>query len=165
MRFLLEQPLLHQTGCVVQHREIENFYLGLDSVLQHGPRQAFDKLGRVLVNIGRKVDRAGGKRRHVRPQVEHRASRGLIAAATAGRELDDHSGAMLAHALLHGTVERRIGRRRFIGIAHVDVHERRSGFESIVRRFDLLGGRDGNGRVVLLARQRAGDGNGDDDAS
>src|SRR5947207_11258793 len=70
---------------------------------------------------------------------------------------------MLAYALLRLSIEIRIGARRLVGIAHVNVHDRCPRVVGRVGRFDLFRGRDRYRRVVFLARQGAGDGNGNDD--
>jgi len=44
--------------------------------------------------------------------------------------------------------------RGLVGIAHVDVHERRAGLEGLVRGLDLLLRGDGDGGVVGLFLER-----------
>ena len=70
---------------------------------------------------------------------------------------------MFTDARLDGGKPFRIGGRAFIIIAHVDVHERGSGLEGLVRRIDLLGRCDRKRRVVFFSRDRAGNGDSDDD--
>ena len=130
MRRALEQALLHQVGGVVEHGEVEDFDLGLDVVVEHGLGQAFDEVGRVLVDAGGEIHRAGGERGHVGLEVQHGAARGLLAAATAGGKLDDHARAVLAHAFLHLGEQGRVGAGRFVRVAHMDVHQRGAGFEA-----------------------------------
>lgn len=130
VRRVLEQALLHQVGGVVEHGEVEDFDLGLDVVVEHGLRQALDEVGRVLVDAGRKIHRAGGQRGHVGLEAEHGAARGLLAAAAAGGKLDDHARAVLAHAVLHLGELLGVGAGRFVGVAHVDVHQRGAGIEA-----------------------------------
>jgi hypothetical protein len=62
----------------------------------------------------------------------------LIAAAAACRELNDHSRAMLLHAFLNLLEELRVGRRAFVWITHVNVHQGSASLEGFVRGFDLL---------------------------
>lgn len=130
MRRALEQALLHQGGGVVEHGQVEDLDLGLDVVVEHGLGQALDEVGRVFVDAGREIDRAGGERGHVRLEAEHGAARGLLAAAAAGGKLDDHARAVLAHAFLHPGEQGRVGAGRFVRVAHVDVHQRGTGFEA-----------------------------------
>src|SRR3989442_3767768 len=70
---------------------------------------------------------------------------------------------MLAHTLLHLSVELRSGARRLVRITHVYVYERCAGVERLMRRFDLLGRRHRNGWTVLLARNCPCDSNGNND--
>ena len=135
---------------------------GLTSYSSIDLREILDELRRVLVDLVGEIHRAGGERGHVGLEVSIAATLVLAAAAAAGRELDDHAGAVLAHALLHLREQLRIGRRAFVLVAHMDVHQRGAGLVGLVRRFDLLGRRHRHGRRLRLARQRAGDGDGDD---
>ena len=80
----------------------------------------------------------------------------LVAPAAAGGELNDHSGAVFAHAFLHCSVQLRVGTRGFVAIAHVHMHQRRTSLKGLVRGLDLLGWRDRHGRIVFLARQCTG---------
>ena len=75
-------------------------------------------------------------------------------------ELD--AGTAPPHARHHLAEYFRVGGGRLVGLADVDVDERGAGLERFLRRFDLLGRRDRHGRVVALARQRAGDRDGND---
>ena len=50
----------------------------------------------------------------------------------------------------------------FVVISDVGMHYACPGFESLLGAFDLFRDRDRNGRVVLLAREAAGDGDVDD---
>src|SRR6266404_4902266 len=88
--------------------------------------------------------------------MKRTAARRWIAAAAPARELNDHAGTVLAHTLLHLSEERRIGRGAFIRIAHVDMDERGSRLKSLMCRFDLLGRRDRDGGIILLARNGSG---------
>ena len=108
------------------------------------------KRGAVLVDDGREVDRAGRERRHVGPQIERAAALRRVASTTAGRELHDHVGTVFTDARLNGGKPFPIKAGLFIIITHVDVHERGSRLERLVRRIDLLRGRDRHRRVVLL---------------
>src|SRR5205807_9910212 len=56
MRPLLDEAFLHQIGRVVQHGQVEDLDLGLDSVFEHGLCESFDEVWRVLVNAYWKVD-------------------------------------------------------------------------------------------------------------
>jgi hypothetical protein len=66
------------------------------------------------------------------------------------------------NAFQQGREPLRLGSRRLVLPTHVKMHKRGARLERLVRRLDLLGNRDGDSRVVFLARQGAGDGHGDD---
>ncbi len=163
VRRRLDQAGFHEVRGVIQHRQVEDFDLRLHVVLEHRFGETFHEVRRVFVDAFRKVAGAGRERRHVGPLRQHRAAQGLLAAAAAGGELHDHAGAMLAHAFADLGEKLGIGTRRFVLLADVDVRDRGAGFERFVRRFDLLGRRDGHRGIVGFAGQRAGDGDGDDD--
>jgi hypothetical protein len=105
---------------------------------------------RVFIDDAGKVHRSGGQRSHVGLQVKRAAARRWISATTPGRELDDDARTMLADPLLHPSEQRRIGRRTFVGITYMDVHERSPCLECLMGGFDLLGGGHRNGRIVLF---------------
>ena len=73
--------------------------------------QPVDQVGRVLVDPGREIARAGGERGHVRPERQHAAALLAGARAAAGRELQDHAGAVPAQALLQPGELLRVGGR------------------------------------------------------
>ena len=148
--------------CVVQHRQIEHLDLRLHAVRRHLLGQLPDEVGRVLVHPSRKVHRPGRERRHVRSMVQHAAALGAHTRAAAGRELDDDARAQRADAFLELGELVGVGGRGLIVVSDVHVHERSAGLERRLRGLDLLGDGDRNGRVVLFARHRAGDGDGDD---
>ena len=64
----------------------------------HLGREIGNEGWRIFVNGGRKIDGSGGKRRHVRLEMQGRTARRLIAAPPARRELDNHAWAMLPKA-------------------------------------------------------------------
>ena len=72
--------------------------------------------------------------------------------APTSRELHDHPRTMLPHARLNLGKEMRVGRRRFVWIAHVNMHQGRTRFERLVRRFDLLRNGHRYSAIVLLPR-------------
>ena len=129
---------------------------GRTPLFLHLAGEVLDQGGVVLVDDGREVDRAGRERGHVGLEVQRRAAGGGVASASAGGELDDHAGAVFSNALLHLAEQFRVGGGAFVGVADVDVDERGAGLVGLVRALDLLGGRDRQGRVVLLARNRPG---------
>ena len=139
--------------------QIEDLDLGPNAVLLHLRGELLDQRGVVFVDDRREVDRAGRERGHVGLEIERRAARGGVAPAPARGELHDHPRTMLLDALLDGREARRVGGRALVVVADVDVDERGPGLEGLVRALDLLGRRDRQGRVVLLARNRSGDRN------
>ena len=144
------------------HRQVERLDLRLDAECLHLRGQPVHEVGRVVVDAGRKIDRAAGQRCHVGAQMQHAAALAASAGSAARRDLRDHARAVGADAVEH---EREtLGRRgrRFVVVAHVQVHERGAGFVGGLRRLDLLGDRDRHCRVVLLARQRPSDRHRDD---
>jgi hypothetical protein len=64
---------------------------------------------------------------------------------------------------LHAREALGVGRRLPLVVTHVNVNERRPGFESLVRGFDLLGDADRDRGVLRLLRQRSGDRDADDE--
>ena len=158
----LQYAAIDKRARVVEHREIENFDLRFDLVLQHRSRQRVDELRRILIDDRRKIDRAGCQRRHVRSQCQRAAAFRRIAPTTAGRELHDHAGAMLADAFLNDREAPGIRRGFALVVANMDVDQRRTRLESFVRAFDLFGRRDRHGRVLGFGRLAAGNGDADD---
>ena len=153
---------LRQIPRVVKHGQIEHLDLRLNVVFEHRAGQVFDQLWRVFIDLIGKIDRAGGERGHVGPQVDGASTLVLAAPAPSGRKLNDHARAMLLHACLHLREQLRIGRWAFVLVAHMDMHQRGAGLIGFVRRFDLLSWRHRHSRRLRLARQRAGDGSSDD---
>jgi hypothetical protein len=157
-----QQPAVQQLRRVVQHGQVEDLDLRLDVLRQHGAGQLVDQRRRVLVDPVREVDRTGRQGRHVGLEGERRAAVGAAPAPPAGRELHDHAWAVPLDALLDLGEEHRVRGRLLLGVADMDVDERRPGLEGLVGRLDLLGRRHGHGRIVRLARHRTGDRHGDD---
>ena len=155
-------PVAHVVDGVVEHRQVEHLDLGLHAVLVHLAGELEDQIGRVLVDARREVARPGGERRHVGPQVQHAAALGADARAAAGGELHDDVGAVAPDPLEEIRELVRVGGGGLIVVAHVHVHQRRAGLVAGVRGLDLLAHGDRDGGVVLLARDRTGDGGRDD---
>src|SRR5918998_986201 len=114
----------------------------------------------ILVDDGWEVHGTSGQRSHVGLQVQRTAALGRIAATPTGRELDDHPRAVLAHALLHLAKALRVGGGGFIVIAYMDVDERCARLVGLPCALHLLLWSDRNSRVILLAWDRAGDSDG-----
>ncbi|MNN98459.1 hypothetical protein D3C81_2178550 [compost metagenome] len=53
------------------HRQVEGLYLGLDGVGLHFRGEPVHQVWRIVIDASGEIDRAGGKRRHVRPQRQH----------------------------------------------------------------------------------------------
>jgi len=158
----LEQAAVGERLRVVEHRDVEHLDLWLYIAGEHRACEVLHELRRILVDLLGEVYRAGRERRHIRLEVEHFPALALLAPASARRELDDHAGTVIRHALLHSAEQGRIGTRALVGIANVDVNDGSARFKGFVRRLDLLGGGDRDGGRVGLARDRPGDRNGDD---
>ena len=116
-------------------------------MLEHAGRQPGDEIGRVFVDRVGKVHRARGERGHVRRKMQHAAPLLRLAAAAAGRELDDDSGTAPADAVLECGETGGIGTGVLVLIADMDMDERGACRKSLGSRFDLLG--NGTGRAGL----------------
>src|SRR6516165_1044375 len=93
----------------------------------------------VFIDNRRKVHRSGREGGHVGLQIERRPTRRRIAAASSGRELNDHPRTMLLNALLHLRKALGIGGWRFVVVSNVNMRKRCASLEGLVRRLDLLG--------------------------
>jgi hypothetical protein len=83
--------------------------------------------------------------------MKHAATLETVAGPPAGRELDDHSRAVLPDAGLDLREAFRIRGWRLVVVPHMDMNEGGARFESGVGGFDLLGDADWDRRIVLLA--------------
>src|SRR5262249_44962288 len=84
-------------------------------------------------------------------------ARRRIAAASSGRELNDHPRTMLLDTLLH--LRKTLGIRgwRFVVVPNVNMRKRCACLEGFMRRLDLLGRHDWHCGIVFLARNGTGD--------
>ena len=121
---IVHQPLFDKSPSAVNVGKVENLDFGSDAARLHLRREVFHQCRVIFINDRREVHRAGRQRSHVWFEIEARAACGLIASTTAGGELHDHVRTMFTDARLDGGKPFRIGRRAFIIIADVDVHER-----------------------------------------
>ena len=158
----LEQTAIDHVLCVVEHRHVEHFDLGLDVVLKHRARQILDELWRVFVDLCRKIHRSRRERSHVRLEVKHAAAFILTTASAPGRELHDHLGAMLYDSLLDPREKLRVGTRTLIAIAHMDMRNRGARLESFMCGFNLLARRHRDRHRIGFTRNGAGNGHSDD---
>src|SRR6185436_1721358 len=109
----------------MQVREVEDLNLGPNSHRLHQIRKLFHQGGGVLINDRRKIDGACRERRHVGSKMKGATAFACSAAASPGRELYDHAGAMAAHAFLDGCEEIGIRGWRLVIVADVDMDEAR----------------------------------------
>jgi len=97
---------------------------------------------------------------HIGAVVNHARSFALVAASTAGGELNNHTRAVSAHALPNLVVPVGIGRRSLILVTYMFMQG--AGLICHVRLFNLSRRGNRNCRVVLFSRYRAGNGDRDD---
>ena len=161
----LQPPVLRHLRRLEDVGEIEGFDLGLDVIGPHLARQPVDQVGRVLVDAGGEVVRPHGQRRHVGPQGQHAAARLARARPPAGRELDDHAGAVLFQPLLQPRETLGVRCRRLVLHPDMGVDDRGPRLERLLRAFHLFGNGNRHRRVVFLARQGSGDRDADDAGS
>ncbi len=86
----------------VEHREIEDLDLRLDTALDHLAGHGLDELRMIVVDLRSEVYRAGRQRRHLRVQRQRPGPLRRIAAPAAGGELDDHPRAGFPDAVADG---------------------------------------------------------------
>ncbi len=145
------------------HVGVENLHLGLDATGLHLPGQGFHQLGRILVDAGGKVHRAGGEGGHLAGyrQPGPPALQGTAGAA-AGGYLDDEAGApgQEVHHLLEDV---RVVGGVLLAVAHVDVQDGGPGVLAAQGVLGDLPRRDRHVGSLGLPGQRAGGGHGDDE--
>src|SRR5262249_10254641 len=141
-------------------RYVKNFDFRLNVEFKHRSREFFDKLRWIFINLPGEVDRTRGQRGHIGFEIQHPSTFVLATAAPAGGELYDHLGTMLQDPFLDLRKKMRIRAGAFIRITHVNMNDRRPGFECFVRGFNLLVGRNRYCRRVSLARDCSCDSDG-----
>ncbi len=160
---LFRQPpvAMHGDG-LVDMAEIEGLDLGRHVISAHLTGQPIDQIGRVLVNAGGKVVRPHGQRGHVGAERQHGPALRARPRSAAGRELDDHAGAVFLQPLHKPPEFLGVAGGGLIVVAHMGMGDRGPGLERGLRAFDLFGDGDRQRRVRRLGRHGSGDCHADD---
>ena len=142
--------------------EVETLDLGFHIMFHHLGSQPVDQIWRVLVDAAGEVVRPDRKRGHIGSQWQHAAACLACPRPPAGRELDDHTGAMLFQTFLEACEFLGVGRRRAVIVADMRVADGGACLVSFLCAFNLLRHRDRYCGVIGLGWHRACDSDADD---